>query len=911
MAAEVPTKEAPKRGGIHPLYDLYLGGSPLDDEYRPIEANSYSYASQRRNIKTIASIERDLTMARDSITTLKFDGKLEPVTGSTTEVGKERFLQLLERRVEEHGHETFYYVKHEGKVVNLFLHVHNVTLEALTAEFKTRMTPTIADPSKPMPPPFSAFDKYEKGDITMSRLVTESLLTPAFYDKIFVRYGHLSDFKKLPGSCLLLMALETCNASVSHDIDGAAQAFVNLTLDSYPGENVADMINEALRLIRIMKGGYALPVNTGSRLLQKVSHTSCEEFNRKVYNLLDTVKQMEHKYKVLDPRKILTDPSYDKLGPIGLISTLHEIYGRLLTDHDWPALATKLPQSNNATAPAAGSSTTSVSKGAGEKREIICFRCKGSHHIKDCPQPSKGKNKDRDGDKDAATSSDAPAAKKIKTALPAWRYIEPKDLTIPVIDADKKYKFCTKCICRHTGKKGLYLLSHFDSEHQDNFVPPVPANESNLAAVDVPLGIPAATTRDPTSVSSDEDDDIEFQGAWCASVSTSAAATAFADSSIFVESPLDLLDEDVDSPAPAPHGLSDADLAYLRALTPIEREMFLQVEHDLFPGSNTLAVKDESPKHAFGRRWVDRYLATLSPLERTQFLHDEAERRDQASDTPDPTTSFVVDASMSLFCQAHCEGPSIPNVFTTIATWLFSPLMIDKTPATFIDMPWLTDWICLWFIIPFFRFLLWIGESIKWIFDYTLRWSNIAVEVFSITLMIWEGWIWFTQYIQAPSGRLPRRERRRLTKLTQGHRQFSLLAFVPASWMVLTNVIMMPINNTVLFLPRLDSSRLLQAVYGINRNIKHLDDLMMLDMNVWMQMNNIKSTHLFHSLVSPSAEVDAFQNHPFGIRAKSRNKMSKVFVNEPVVYGPSTTENDALHVITPATIYRTSNTQNL
>jgi hypothetical protein len=317
MSGEVPTREVPKRGGIDPSYDLYLGGSPLDDEYKPIEAYSYSYASQRRNVKTIASIERDLTMARDSITTLKFDGRLEPVIGCTTEVGKERFLQLLERRVEEHGQETFYYVTYEGKVVNLFAHVHNVTLEALTAEFKTRMSP-VTNPADPAPPPFSAFDKYEKSDITMSRLVTESLLTLAFYDKIFVCYGHLPDFKKLPGSCLLLMALETCNASVSHDIDGAAQAFVNLTLDSYAGENVADMSNEALRLICIMKGGYALPVNTGSRLLQKVARTSCEEFNCKVYNLLDTVKQMEHKYKVLDPCKILTDPDYDKLGPIGL-----------------------------------------------------------------------------------------------------------------------------------------------------------------------------------------------------------------------------------------------------------------------------------------------------------------------------------------------------------------------------------------------------------------------------------------------------------------------------------------------------------------------------------------------------------------------------------------------------------------
>ena len=386
MAATAPTREGPKRGGVHPLYELYLGGSPLDDEYKPIEANSYSYASQRGNIKTIATIKRDLTMARDSTTSLKFDAKLEPVVSSTTEVGKERFLQHLECRVEEHGHETFYYVKYEGKVVSLFDHVHNVTLDALTDEFKTRMTP-ITDPAAPAPPPFSAFDKYEEGEITMLRLVTESLLTSTFSDKIFVRYGHLPDFKTLPGSCLLLMALETCNASVSHDIDGAAQAFANLSLDNYPGENVADLSNEALRLIRIMKGGYALPVNTGSRLLQKVACTSCEEFNCKVYNLLDSVKQMEHKYKVLDPRKILADAEYDKFGPIGLISTLHEIYGCLLTDHDWPALATKLPQSNNATA---HSSVKSGDK-SGDKGDIKCFRCKGNHHVKECPKKRRKK----------------------------------------------------------------------------------------------------------------------------------------------------------------------------------------------------------------------------------------------------------------------------------------------------------------------------------------------------------------------------------------------------------------------------------------------------------------------------------------------------------------------------------------
>ena len=89
---------------------------------------------------------------------------------------------------------------------------------------------------------------------------------------------------------------------MSHDIDGAATSFNDLTLDSYPGENISDMTTEALRLIKIMAGGYALPVHTGSRLLMKVTKTSSEEFNRKFFALLDVVKTMEYKYKVIDPK---------------------------------------------------------------------------------------------------------------------------------------------------------------------------------------------------------------------------------------------------------------------------------------------------------------------------------------------------------------------------------------------------------------------------------------------------------------------------------------------------------------------------------------------------------------------------------------------------------------------------------
>jgi hypothetical protein len=264
-----------------------------------------------------------------------------------------------------------------------------------------------------------------------------------------------------------------------------------------------------------MQGGYALPVSTGSRLLKKISATSSEEFNRKIYNLLDHVKTMEHKYKVLDPRSITKDPQYSDYGPIALVSTVHQLYGRLITDHDWPALATKLPQSNNA--PANDGRYSRPSSRSGDDYKIKCFRCGGPHVIRDCP------NKQRDRDKRAPPSTGDSSFKKPKAdELPAWRYQEPKDLTKSFTDADGRvWKFCTKCVCRKSGKVGMYHTSHFDHEHRGST-----NNESNMADVDVPLNLPLATISDPT-MSSGDDDPVVFQGAWCTPVDAASAALAF------------------------------------------------------------------------------------------------------------------------------------------------------------------------------------------------------------------------------------------------------------------------------------------------------------------------------------------------------------------------------------------------
>jgi hypothetical protein len=85
-----------------------------------------------------------------------------------------------------------------------------------------------------------------------------------------------------------MMVLETCNASVfQHDVEGAKKKLDSLDLImSYPGENVTDS-SDAQRLIEIIQGAYAPPVNTGSNLINKLTKTSSEFFNRKLRSLLD------------------------------------------------------------------------------------------------------------------------------------------------------------------------------------------------------------------------------------------------------------------------------------------------------------------------------------------------------------------------------------------------------------------------------------------------------------------------------------------------------------------------------------------------------------------------------------------------------------------------------------------------
>ena len=151
----------------------------LDSDYKQTARVTYKYARQKRTAKAISSIEDKLIKTRDSTGTLKFNGNLEATVGSTTEIGKERFVAMLKRRVMEHGHETFFHIRSSTipfDVVSLFEHSHYYKLDAVVAEFERRFDSTNIT--------FDGFDQYELDDITLSRLVVESLLTLAFNEKL-------------------------------------------------------------------------------------------------------------------------------------------------------------------------------------------------------------------------------------------------------------------------------------------------------------------------------------------------------------------------------------------------------------------------------------------------------------------------------------------------------------------------------------------------------------------------------------------------------------------------------------------------------------------------------------------------------------------------------------------------------
>ena len=89
----------PKRGGLHPIYGLFMGGSELTNNYTLKSTTPYKLTTQLRNPKQSSSSERILVSARQRAISVTFKGNLETPSNCTNEYDKEGFITALEEQV--------------------------------------------------------------------------------------------------------------------------------------------------------------------------------------------------------------------------------------------------------------------------------------------------------------------------------------------------------------------------------------------------------------------------------------------------------------------------------------------------------------------------------------------------------------------------------------------------------------------------------------------------------------------------------------------------------------------------------------------------------------------------------------------------------------------------------------------
>ena len=80
-----------------------------------------------------------------------------------------------------------------------------------------------------------------------------------------------------------------------------------------------------------MKGVFNLPNDLGSTLLMKVSKTGTEIFNRQVMDQYSINDALKRKYEMKDPKLMVLEPQYEKIGPVECCSFLQNKYGILFT----------------------------------------------------------------------------------------------------------------------------------------------------------------------------------------------------------------------------------------------------------------------------------------------------------------------------------------------------------------------------------------------------------------------------------------------------------------------------------------------------------------------------------------------------------------------------------------------------
>ena len=225
----------PRRGG-NDFMGPFVGGAPLDDTYSLVTTEEpFKCALQLRNAKTLLGIESQLRKTIADSTALKYNGKLklDATDATSTELDKEDFLLAVDEVVLSYGLQSFFYVPDSDGIMRyLAEESHLFTITDVLTEHRSRLTeprPIFESESVETDASivnrYKCYDKYERFDLSLSRRILETLLSQDIKATIRIKYGHLPQFKSLPGQIIFMMALDVSNASAIQDIDEATKLF--------------------------------------------------------------------------------------------------------------------------------------------------------------------------------------------------------------------------------------------------------------------------------------------------------------------------------------------------------------------------------------------------------------------------------------------------------------------------------------------------------------------------------------------------------------------------------------------------------------------------------------------------------------------------------------------------------------
>ena len=547
MMTPTTTTTTPRRGGNNTTFGTFVGGSVLNNEYKLTKTNNFKSSSQLRTSKTLSTLENTLNATLLDSSSLKFNGRLD-TTSTTTEINKEQFIVAVRRMVKKFGFQSLFSIPSQDglKMMTLEDDPHSFSLDQVLNEFNSR---NIEEPplvvntngiesAESIIQRFKCYDDYEAYDLNLSRLVIETLVHPVLRETIATRYDHLDDFLDLPGQVYFKLALEACHASTALDIATASKTLNALKLSTFPGENINDISTSILRQVKIIQSGWAIPFDTGSSILHKVTHTECEYFNRTMYSLLDKVSEMEDSCgEAGNPKELTSHIDYSKLGPIGICNSMQNTYGTLIKKGKWPATSSIRPEGNWSSTDSARTSTKST-----KRRNPDGKRCRlcGSvfHFLRDCPDADNTDNIDDTTTTNDSTStvrtsntSDTTGSTNVHPSA-AWRYEVPSDINATITRNDRTYKFCSKCVCSKTGRRGFFNRTHCTRDHRggvsgtsanNSTTPPAttpPATDSTTSTTtQAPSGnhSPHTHPSDDQLVDSDPNG-LQFEGAFMAPV---------------------------------------------------------------------------------------------------------------------------------------------------------------------------------------------------------------------------------------------------------------------------------------------------------------------------------------------------------------------------------------------------------